>query len=163
LSEQALSPWRLDDLQNVGHVITETARRMPDALAVSVATKKRRPDGGIVYEEVTFDKLERRTNRMAKGLIESGVEIGDRIALLVPPGINFVACVFALFKCGATVVLIDPGMGRRNMVRCLAESAPVGMVGIPLAHVARLLNRGATMQKEFCGGQVRWCKKNLRI
>ena len=141
LPDQALKPWRLDDLQNVGHVITETAGRMPDALAVSVATKKRRPDGGIAYEEVTFGELERRTNRMARGFVQSGINAGDRIALLVPPGIDFVACVFALFKCGATVVLIDPGMGRRNMIRCLAESAPVGMVGVPLAHIARVVNR----------------------
>ena len=153
LPDQALKPWRLDDLQNVGHVITETAGRMPDALAVSVATKKRRPDGGIAYEEVTFGELERRTNRMARGFVQSGINAGDRIALLVPPGIDFVACVFALFKCGATVVLIDPGMGRRNMIRCLAESAPVGMVGVPLAHIARVVNRG----------KFRGCVKNFVV
>ena len=111
---------------------------MPDALAVSVATKKQRSDGSIAYDEVTFGELERRTNQMASGFIQSGIETGDRIALMVPPGIDFVACVFALFKCGATVILIDPGMGRRNMIRCLAESAPVGMVGIPLAHICLL-------------------------
>lgn len=153
MSDQALSPWRLDDLQNVGHVITETAGRMPDALAVAAARKKRQSDGGIAYDEVTFGELEQRTNRMARGFLQSGINTGDRIALLVPPGIDFVACVFALFKCGATVVLIDPGMGKKNMVRCLAESAPVGMVGVPLAHVARMFNRG----------KFRACVKNFVV
>ncbi len=156
-----LTPWRLDELQNVGHVITETARRMPDALAVAVAAKKKHPDGSTAWDEITFGELERRTNRMATGFMQSGIAPGDRIALLVPPGIDFVACVFALFKCGATVVLIDPGMGRRNMIRCLAESAPVGMVGIALAHVARLFHRGKfrTCVKNFVVGSFAGVKK----
>ena len=161
MSDTQLEPWRLDDLKNVGHVISETAIRMPAGLAVAAATKKREPSGSIVYEEVLFGELEDRTNRMAQGFIQSGVQVGDRIALLVPPGIDFVACVFALFKSGATVILIDPGMGRRNMVRCLAQSTPVGMVGIPLAHVARFLNRSKfrNCRNNFVTGSFIGCTK----
>ncbi len=70
-----------------------------------------------------------------------GVNPGDRIALMVPPGISFVAHVFGLFKTGAVVILIDPGMGRKNMVQCLSDAKPTGMVGIPVAHLARNLFR----------------------
>lgn len=148
-----MQPWRLDDLQNVGHVVTETAARMPDAIAVAEAKKKRGPDGGIAYDEITFASLEHRTNAIASQLIRDGVACGDRIALMVPPGIDFVACVFALFKSGANVILIDPGMGRKNMIRCLAEAKPVGMVGIPLAHVARNIYRRKLSQ----------CRKNFVV
>ena len=35
---------------------------------------------------------------------------------------EFIALVFALFKAGAVIVLIDPGMGRKNLLGCLAEA-----------------------------------------
>jgi acyl-CoA synthetase (AMP-forming)/AMP-acid ligase II len=46
-----------------------------------------------------------------------------------------------MFKAGVVSVLIDPGMGRRNLVRCLAESEPEGFVGIPLAQAVRAVLR----------------------
>ena len=135
-SDGMMEAWRLDHLNNVGHVITETAARMPRAIAVAAAAKKgpkkSTPQTPIRYDELSFGDLEARTNRLARGFINSGVEKGDRIALMVPPGIDFVAVVFALFKCGVVVILIDPGMGRKNMLHCLASADPVGMVGIPL-------------------------------
>ena len=48
---------------------------------------------------------------------------------------------FALFKAGAVAILIDPGMGRRNLIRCLAEAEPEGFVAIPLVHAVRTLLR----------------------
>jgi acyl-CoA synthetase (AMP-forming)/AMP-acid ligase II len=140
-----MKPWRLDHINNVGHVVSETALRMPRAISVAAATK-RGPKRStlktpIQYDEISFGDLESRTNRIARGLIAAGVEPGQRIALMVPPGIEFVAMVFALFKAGAVVILIDPGMGRKNMLHCLASAQPDGMVGIPLAHGVRLLKR----------------------
>ena len=35
-------------------------------------------------------------------------------------------------------VLIDPGMGVKNLGRCLAEAEPAAFVGIPKAHLARV-------------------------
>ena len=68
-----------------------------------------------------------------------GVAPGMRLVLLVPPSIDFISLVFALFKAGAVTVLIDPGMGRKNLVECLAEVEPEGFVGIPLAQAVRTL------------------------
>jgi acyl-coenzyme A synthetase/AMP-(fatty) acid ligase len=44
-----------------------------------------------------------------------------------------------MFKAGAVTILIDPGMGRKNMIGCLADSRPEGFIGIPLAQVVRAL------------------------
>ncbi len=71
-----------------------------------------------------------------------GVRQGTRLALLVPPGIDFVTLVFALFKVGAVTILIDPGMGRMSLLRCLAEADPEGFIAIPFAHAVRALVRG---------------------
>jgi acyl-CoA synthetase (AMP-forming)/AMP-acid ligase II len=78
-----------------------------------------------------------------------GVKPGTRLVLLVPPSIDFISLVFALFKAGVVTVLIDPGMGRRNLIRCLAESEPEGFIGIPLAHVVRTVLRGRFPKAKF--------------
>ncbi len=65
--------------------------------------------------------------------------MGTRLALLVRPGIDFVSLVFALFKAGAVAILIDPGMGRWNLIRCLAEAEPAGFVAISVAQAMRVL------------------------
>ena len=58
---------------------------------------------------------------------------------MVQPSLEFFALTFALFKAGAVPVLIDPGMGVKNLGRCLAEAEPEAFIGIPKAQVARRL------------------------
>ncbi|MCP4098438.1 MAG: AMP-binding protein [Planctomycetaceae bacterium] len=134
-------PLSLDSLQNIGYSLTEMAESMPHAIAVACPRKgqPQRVSAGesLAYESITFAELESKSNQIANGLIEMGVQPGMRIALMVPPGIDFVASVFGLFKSGVVTILIDPGMGRKNMIQCLSDAQPEGMLGIPLAHLAR--------------------------
>ena len=74
-----------------------------------------------------------------RGLAAYGICPGMRTVLMVKPCLDFFALTFALFKLGATPVLIDPGMGIKNLGRCLAEAEPEAFIGIPKAHVARRL------------------------
>jgi acyl-coenzyme A synthetase/AMP-(fatty) acid ligase len=62
-----------------------------------------------------------------------------RAVLLVPPGPDFFPLVFGIFKTGAVMVAIDPGIGRKALLQCLAEVQPEAFIGIPAAHVARVL------------------------
>lgn len=137
--------WSLDSLRNIGHSLTETAQRMPNSIAIACPrrnqTKKLSAGQKFRYDTITFLELEKATNQFARGIQRMGVTPGTRIALMVPPGIEFVTCVFGLFKAGIVTILIDPGMGRKNMIRCLSDANPMGMVGIPLAHVARTVFR----------------------
>ena len=134
-------PLSLESLQNIGYSLTEMANRMPDSIAVACPRRGQPQRVGtgkkLEYETVTFADLERKSNQIANGLIQMGVQPGTRIALMVPPGIEFVASVFGLFKSGVVTILIDPGMGRKNMLQCLSDAQPAGILGIPLAHLAR--------------------------
>ncbi len=123
---------------NVAARLTSMAEAMPDAVAVVQALRRRGPRRRR-YRQLTFRELDDDSNRVAQGLIDLGVRPAARLALLVRPGIDFVSLVFALYKCGAVAILIDPGMGRRNMVRCLAETEPDGFVAIPQAQAVRTL------------------------
>jgi acyl-CoA synthetase (AMP-forming)/AMP-acid ligase II len=124
---------------NIARRLTATASLMPDALAVVVP--RRRRGGRRRYDTRTFRQLEDEANRLASGLRSLGLTPGMRIALLVRPGIEFVSLVFALFKAGAVIVLVDPGMGRRNLIGCLADVQPEGFVAIPPAQAVRALLR----------------------
>jgi acyl-CoA synthetase (AMP-forming)/AMP-acid ligase II len=117
---------------NVADRLSAMARLQPNAAAI--AEPVRSGTGRNRYRTVSFAELEADTNRIASGLVAHGVRPGMRIALLVRPGIDFVACVFGLLKTGAVQILIDPGMGKRNLLRCLAEAEPEGFVAISPVH-----------------------------
>ncbi len=87
--------------------------------------------------QITFQQLEDESNRIASGLIQHGLIKGDRVLVMVPYGIDFVTLTFALFKAGAVPVLIDPGLGRKNVLHCIRQSEPNAIVAIPLAHAVK--------------------------
>lgn len=91
----------------------------------------------IAHRKLTFGQLDRLSGLIARGLDEIGIRRGVRTVLMVRPSLDFFTLTFALFKVGAAPVLVDPGMGIRNLGKCLAEAEPIGFVGIPKAHIAR--------------------------
>ncbi len=122
---------------NVAEHLPRMAGQRPHALAVvmpgpRVKGAKRR------YEHVTFGQLEERSNAMAEGLRQIGIVKGTRAVLMVRPSLPFFALTFALFKVGAVPVMVDPGMGARNLGACLGRAQPEAFIGVPEAHVARV-------------------------
>jgi olefin beta-lactone synthetase len=89
--------------------------------------------------QVTFSQLEEKSNLIASGLLHQGMKKGDRVLVLVPYGIDFVTLTFALFKAGAVPVLIDPGLGKKNVLHCIKQSEPRGIIAVPLAHAIKAL------------------------
>jgi acyl-coenzyme A synthetase/AMP-(fatty) acid ligase/pimeloyl-ACP methyl ester carboxylesterase len=109
------------------------------------ALEDRSADDGVAIVEmgedgpdasVTFRELGEDVKRVAAGLVEFGVEPGDRIALLVPPGIDLAVCVHACWRIGAVVVVVDAGLGLRGMGRALRSANPKYLIGIPRALAA---------------------------
>ncbi len=137
---------RLDaaGLHNVGQLLAHAASQVPHHTAVAVPERNRRsvdgstPDG---WRTISYSELDVLATRIARGMREAGIPSGSRLALMVRPGIEFIALVFGLMRAGMVQVLIDPGMGRHNMIQCLEESQPQGFVGIPLAQVMRIVFR----------------------
>lgn len=112
---------------------------MPDQTAV--VTPRKRRGGRRQYSQWSFRELDEDSNRVAAGLLAMGAERGSRIVLLVRPSFEFISLTFALFKAGVVTVLIDPGMGRKSLIRCLEEVEPDGFVAIPPAHAVRTILR----------------------
>ncbi len=124
---------------NVAGCLPQMAENAPGRPAVVVQHTSR--GGRAGYRATTFAELEALSNRYANALSAAGIRRQKRVLLMVRPGVEFVALVFALFKIGAVPVLIDPGMGVNRMLECVRSVDLDAFVGIPLAHVMRVLRR----------------------
>jgi acyl-CoA synthetase (AMP-forming)/AMP-acid ligase II len=127
---------------NIAEYLPRMAEAYPDNPAVVCPTGKDAA-GRTTYKHLTFAQLNAETDRYAHGFSRAHITRGTRTILMVKPSLEFFTLTFALFKVGAVPVLVDPGMGRRRMVDCLAHVEAEAFIGIPLAHVARLLFRRA--------------------
>ena len=127
---------------NIAEQLTAMAARYPDKRAV-IWTTGRDTTGRARYAHVTFAELAQETDRYAHGLEHVGITRGTRTIFFVTPGLDFFALVFALFKVGAVPVMIDPGIGRRQMQVCLGEIQGEAFIGVPRAHVFRTLYPGS--------------------
>ena len=123
---------------NIADSLTAMARDRPDAMAVFAPAGRDRA-GRARHVHLTFRQLDDLSDFAAIALTSRGICDGARTVLMVRPGLAFFALVFGLFKAGAVPVLVDPGLGIRNIGPILAEAAPAAFVGIPAAHVARRL------------------------
>ena len=97
------------------------------------------PGHKSAWETVTYGQLAQRAEQLARGLSALGIQPGTRAALMVPPGIDFFALIFAILRCGIVPVIADPIMGLKNVTSCLAETAPRVYFGSPLTQVIRML------------------------
>ena len=98
--------------------------------------------GRVRYTHLTYRQLDQDSDRIALGLAAAGIERGTRAVLLVRPGLDFFSLVFALFKAGVVPVLIDPGIGLRNLGAMLPRGRAEVFIGIPRASGAQLSSVG---------------------
>jgi acyl-CoA synthetase (AMP-forming)/AMP-acid ligase II/pimeloyl-ACP methyl ester carboxylesterase len=85
---------------------------------------------------VSWAALAARTDQLARGLAASGVRPGDRVALLVPPGADLTAVLYACLRLGAVVVVADAGLGVQGLTRAVRAAEPTVVIGIERALVA---------------------------
>ncbi len=123
---------------NIASHLPAMAAEQPDTAAVILPTGSD-GRGGLSFQQFTFKELNDRSDAIAAGLESIGVKRGVRTVLMVTPSLDFFALTFALFKTGAVPVFVDPGMGVKNLGKCLEEAEPEAFIGITKAHVARIL------------------------
>ena len=83
---------------NIGQLLTKRAQICPNREAFVEFERDRR---------FSFAELNARTNRVANGLLEKGIQPGDRVASLLKNGIEFVETYFAAAKIGAVMVPVN--------------------------------------------------------
>lgn len=90
----------------------------------------------LIARSITFGKLSEQVEHLATGMARFGVKVGDRVAVMVPPGIDLSLAVYGCWRLGATLVLVDSGLGPKGMQRALVSANPDYLIGIDKALVA---------------------------
>jgi acyl-CoA synthetase (AMP-forming)/AMP-acid ligase II len=124
---------------NVAAGLVEQADKQGPATAIHYPRGIRR--GRVQYSACSYRELDELSNCYARGLQEFGISRGVRAALMMPPGLEFFAMFFAMFKAGVVPVLIDPGIGLKPLKHCLGEAAPEAFIGVSKAQAARAVLR----------------------
>ncbi|MEJ1973740.1 MAG: AMP-binding protein [Lacunisphaera sp.] len=138
----------MSESANIARHLPLMAARQPDQPAVKIP-RGRTADGRIDYLALSFRELDAEVDAWVERLNARGVRSGDRVLVMVRQGLPLIAAAFALFKLGAVPVIIDPGMGRKHFLACVARSRPRVLLGIPLAQVMSHVFRGAFSSVEI--------------
>lgn len=123
---------------NIASHLKDMAEHHPDQSAVKMPVS-RDAEGKTFYNNLSYRQLDEESDFIAAGLDQCGIGPGSKTVLMVPPSLEFFSLTFALFKAGAIPVFVDPGMGIRNLGKCLADAQPDAFIGITKAHIARVL------------------------
>src|SRR5699024_8283294 len=77
--------------------------------------------------------LSRRVDDIAAGMLAHGIRPGDRVSLLITPGADLTAVLYACFRIGAVAVVADSGLGIDGLTRATIGSHPDWFIGIDRA------------------------------
>ena len=96
---------------------------------------------------LTYRQLEARVNQFAHGLIDLGVEPGDRVQIVLPNAPQFIIAYYAILKAGAVVVLSNPDANADLIVSHARETEPKVLVTLSaFSELAELLRDQAGVE-----------------
>ncbi|MCA1733763.1 MAG: AMP-binding protein [Acidobacteria bacterium] len=119
---------------NVCGLFFKAAARHSDTVALAIL----KGDSEIV---VAFGELRDRVERFAGGLASAGFGRGSRAIVMVPMSIDLYTALLGVLSVGGTAMFVDPWIGIRRIASVAAASAPDAFIGVPKAHLMRLLHR----------------------
>jgi acyl-CoA synthetase (AMP-forming)/AMP-acid ligase II len=102
---------------NLADCLRRSATLYPERLALQ--------DG---FEAVSFQALHRDANRLARGMLESGVQSGDFVGLIFRNHVDFFRLYFACARIGAIALPLNPHLREHEYQHILAEARPKLMV-----------------------------------
>jgi fatty-acyl-CoA synthase len=79
-------------------------------------------------ETLSYGELARRSAGLARGLIERGVQPGERVALVLPNGTDMIAARFAVARAGAVAVPISFRLHAGELAGVLGLARPAALI-----------------------------------
>ena len=102
---------------NLAMLLELSARRDPGKVAVILDDIKLR-----------YAELNGAANKIANGLVKSGIRPGEKVAIMLPNTPHFVMCYYAILKTGATVVPLNVLFKRHEVEYHLDDSDSVALI-----------------------------------
>ena len=113
-------------------------------------------------EEIGFEALARTASRVAHWLIARGVASGERVAIMLEPGLAFYASLFGAMKAGAVAVPLFTLFGPDGLAARVRDCRPRLLIlepggaggagdvdGVPIVSAPDLLDACADLDPEF--------------
>ncbi|MFH1090426.1 MAG: AMP-binding protein, partial [Pseudomonadota bacterium] len=106
-------PYHLDLPEiPVNRLLEDRAAAMPDGTACTIL--------GRTY---TYRRINQKANLLAHALLNWGLSIGDRVAVIMGNSPSFISCQYGILKAGGTVVPVNPLYTGREMSHILSDCA----------------------------------------
>jgi len=120
----SFSPFRPADSHTIADRLRYWAEHLPSAVAFYSS------DGEGEDRQLTYAELDRQARAVAAAAQANGIVQGDRVLLLYPPGLEFVAGFFGCLYAGAIAVPAYPPRRNRNLdrIQAISRDAQAAMV-----------------------------------
>jgi long-chain acyl-CoA synthetase len=106
---------------NLAQTVVVNAREVPDKVVFSTRS-------GSAWQDVTATQFADDVNRLAKGLIAAGVEVGDRVALMSRTRYEWTLTDYAIWTAGGVTVPIYETSSPDQVAWILEDSGAVAVV-----------------------------------
>jgi long-chain acyl-CoA synthetase len=103
---------------NLAEFLEASALRHPDKTAI------RHENGRITYQE-----LDRTSNRFANGLTDLGLSYGDRCMVMMPNSIDYIALYYALAKMGIEIIPVNFLFRSHELFHIFKDAGPKAFIG----------------------------------
>jgi long-chain acyl-CoA synthetase len=103
---------------NLAEFLEASALRHPDKTAI------RHENGRITYQE-----LDRASNRFANGLTDLGLSYGDRCMVMMPNSIDYIALYYALAKMGIEIIPVNFLFRSHELFHIFKDAGPKAFIG----------------------------------
>ncbi len=131
----------MSDNRNIAAMLRQRAQEQPDAVALRFMKPHAGPGHPQPRTETTYGELIAAADRYAHGFAKAGITRGMRTLVLASPSLDFYAFMFGLFELGAIPVFLDPGMGVKNVLKCIEQNRPEAMVALSVIHAVACFAR----------------------
>ena len=101
----------------VDHMLTNAASQFPDRDAVVFGERR-----------ISYAQFDQCVTRCANRLVESGLKRGDRVGVLLQPGLNLPIWIFAVIRAGGVVVPIHHSLFPEQVRHILSDCAAYGLI-----------------------------------
>lgn len=101
----------------LSNFLTDSALSTPDKIAFSCNN-----------QNITYNELEKATDRVACYLKNSGLRCGDRIVLFLPNSIEYVIGYYSILKAGCTIIPSNPLYKENELLHIFSDSKAKGII-----------------------------------
>jgi long-chain acyl-CoA synthetase len=124
-----------------------------DYLRQNAASWPGRPALFFKGATISYDNLEKWSDRFAGGLIEAGVNQGDRVAIALPNCPQFMIAEIGIWKCGAIACPINPTYSDRELEHAfIATGARMSVVLNRFYHRFKAVQPRTSVEKIIATG-----------